>query len=362
MLSPQSQLLERNLELFEEGNWLFINPADAYFADLIVNKPATFLYQYFDVFAEAVRVIPSCEFDSRDVSHASGGFCVEQKVGLHQHLFTPFLPAGNRYSDILIYLPKAKAQAQMLLAMAHAALSEGGRIHVVGENKGGIKSVGKILDNIGDHQKVDSARHCSLVTLFPTTAAKVFNPEDWLDESTFEVHGVEWDVVSLPGVFSHGELDDGTQMLLDKGFDRLRGSVLDFACGAGVIGSHLLKRFPHLEMTLLDVSALAIYCSAKTLAANGQTGTLIAANGLHGVSKAFQHIVTNPPFHTGVKTDYTVTRRFIEDSRRLLKSEGNLQMVANRFLPYPGLLGDVFPRTHTVAQDSRFSLYLSICG
>ena len=362
MLSPQSQLLERNLELFDTGNWLFINPSDAYFADLIDDKPASFLHQYFDIFAESVRVIPSCVFDSRDVSHREDGFCIEQKASGHIHWFSPFIPAGNTFSDILIFMPKSKPQTQMLLAMAHAALAEGGRIHIVGENKGGIKSVAKLTDKIGPNQKVDSARHCSLVTVMPETAASSFVPADWLTETEYEVNELTWDVVSLPGVFSHGELDEGTRMLLEKGSDRLRGKVLDFACGAGVIGAYLLKRYPHLDMSLLDVSALALFCAARTLKANNLSATLLAANGLHSIDRSFSHIVTNPPFHTGVKTDYTVTRRFIEDSKRRLASGGTLQMVANRFLPSPGLLGDVFPQTHTVAQDTRLSLYLSISG
>ena len=360
MLSPQSQLLERNLEIFEDGRWLIINPADAYFSDLIPNTDATFLYQYADVFVESVKVIPSCEFDSRDVSSREYGFKVTQKIGRHLHTFAPFVDNTGSYTDILIYLPKSKAHMQMLIAMAHSALAAGGRLHIVGENKGGMKSVNKLLEKTGPHQKVDSARHCSLITVLPSAGATAFSVSQWLDTYTYETAGIAWDVVSLPGVFSHGELDEGTQMLLEKGSDQLRGDVLDFACGAGVIGAFLLKQFPHVTMTMLDVSALALFCAARTLSANNQAATLIAANGLHGVEKRFNHIVTNPPFHTGVKTDYTVTRRFIEDSKHRLKNGGNLQLVANRFLPYPGLLGDVFAQTHTVAQDTKFSLYKSI--
>ncbi|MBU2978509.1 class I SAM-dependent methyltransferase [Alteromonas sp. C1M14] len=360
MLSSQSQLLKRNLDLFENGKWLFINPADAYFSDELTTFDVTFLYQYFDVFSESVRVIPSCEFDSRDVSSAANGFCIEQKAGLHRHMFSPFIKKGESYTDILIYLPKSKAHAIMLISMAHAALSDDGRLHIVGENKGGIKSIGKAISHIGTAHKVDSARHCSLITLTPNAKAQPFNIDDWLDESAFEVDGFNWQVVSLPGVFSHGELDEGTRLLLEKCSHRMRGKVLDFACGAGVIGSCLLGRFPHIELTLLDVSALALYCAAKTLATNNQSANLIAANGLHGVSQKFTHIVTNPPFHTGVKTDYTITRRFIADSAKCLASKGTVQLVANRFLPYPGLLADVFPSTHTVAQNSQFSVYLSV--
>ena len=46
-------------------------------------------------------------------------------------------------------------------------------------------------------------------------------------------------VVSLPGVFSHGRLDRGTALLLEH-LDKLpSGHLLDFGCGAGVLGAAL---------------------------------------------------------------------------------------------------------------------------
>ena len=124
-----------------------------------------------------------------------------------------------------------------------------------------------------------------------------------------------------------------------------------------MIGSYLKKRYPHVNFHFSDVSALAIYCTALTLAKNAQSATLFAANGLQGIEARVQHIVTNPPFHTGVKTDYTVTKRFIEDATKLLTQRGTLQMVANRFLPYPGLLSAHFSHVLTTAQTTQFSLY-----
>lgn len=59
ILSPQSQLLERNLSLFEQGKWAFVNPSDAYFLDALSAQEVTVIHQYFDVFSESVRVIPS---------------------------------------------------------------------------------------------------------------------------------------------------------------------------------------------------------------------------------------------------------------------------------------------------------------
>lgn len=358
MLSPQSQLLERNLSLFDEGEWVFINPSDAYFTDGLKHRPLTVLHQYFDMFSESVRVVPSYSLDSRDVE--SGGLRCEQKVGHHQHIFSPFETMHNAVSDVLVFLPKAKAHFSMNLRMAAGMVKPGGRIHVVGENKGGIKSAAKLMQQYGTTQKIDSARHCSLLTTHVEDEHSAFDPTAWLETHTFEVDNLEWDVVTMPGVFSHGELDPGSRLLLDKHYDSMRGKVLDFACGAGVIGSYLMKRYPHLKFQMLDVSAIALYCCALTLAENQQTAQLIAANGLYGVETKVDHIITNPPFHNGIKTDYTITKRFIADSKRVLNKGGRLQMVANRFLPYPGLLSEHFSQVHTVAQTSQFSIYMAM--
>ncbi|RDV25568.1 class I SAM-dependent methyltransferase [Alteromonas aestuariivivens] len=362
MLSPQSQLLERNLEMFEMGEWLLVNPADAYFTDLLSHRELHVLHQYFDVFSESVRVVPSITLDSRDISNSPQGFSVEQQVGNHLHTFSPFSLTQGRYTDVLIYLPKAKAHLQMLLQMAASCVKPGGNIHLVGENKGGIKSAAKLSNHYGTTIKVDSARHCSLLTTSVEQPAGLFDPEKWLEYREYETLDVSWHVASLPGVFSHTQLDDGTELLLQKVAANLSGTVLDFACGSGVVGSYLLKQYPHLGMVMSDVSAPALYSAARTLSENNQAATLIAANGLHGVDEKFNHIVTNPPFHTGIKTDYSITKRFISDARRLLKGSGTLTMVANRFLPYPGLLQESFPQVRTVAQNSKFSIYLAISG
>ena len=104
------------------------------------------------------------------------------------------------------------------------------------------------------------------------------------------------------------------------------------------------------RLHLTDVSALAVYCSALTLAENGLAATLYAADGLHGFTQKVQHIVTNPPFHTGIKTDYTITKRCFRCKASLSRG-GTMQMVANRFLPYPGLLAESSKRS--IPQHKR---------
>ena len=82
ILTPQSQLLERNIGMFEQGKWVIINPSDAYFLDQLKHLNITVMHQYFDIFSESVRVVPSLTFDSRDI--AKQGFLYEWKCERQQ--------------------------------------------------------------------------------------------------------------------------------------------------------------------------------------------------------------------------------------------------------------------------------------
>ncbi len=355
-LSPQSQLIKRNIEQFEHGDWLIINPDDVGLFSLLKAFELTVLHQYFDIFNQACGSQKAVTFDSRDIVADSSNLRIERAVGHHTHIFAPFITSAN-VTDVLIFMPKSKAHLTMMVNMAAALAGNSCRVHVVGENKGGIKSAGKLLSPLGDVSKVDSARHCSWLTCDINNAPAEFSIDDWSAVDTYTFNNHEWRVCSLPGVFSHRELDPGTAMLLSKLPATLAGKVLDFACGAGVIASYLQTLGCKASFELLDVSALALWCSAQTLTLNNAQGMIIGADTLQGVDTRYKAIVTNPPFHTGVKTDYRITREFISFAQQHLLSPGSLYLVANRFLPYAELLEEQFSQPAMLAQDNRFSVY-----
>lgn len=358
-LSPQSQLILRNEEQLDQGNWLIINPDDAGLFSSLSHRTLTVLHQYYDVFSHATRRKEALHFDSRDIIEKPDALAITAVAGLHTHIFAPFLTQQQDITDVLIFMPKAKAHLNMLMAMASAIAGNGNRVHVIGENRGGIKSAGKAIASYGDIDKLDSARHCSWLTCHLNNAPASFSIHNYLSVDTYASQGCEWTICSLPGVFSHRELDAGTAMLLSKLPLTLSGKLLDFACGAGVIASYLLSGGCKASVELLDVSALALWSSAHTLHENGHQGILIAADTLQGVGAKYQSIVTNPPFHTGVKTDYRITREFLQGARQHLQPKGKLYLVANRFLPYAELLAEQFSQPSLLAEDSRFSVYFA---
>ena len=66
----------------------------------------------------------------------------------------------------------------------------------------------------------------------------------------FSYHGNRLTFQTDAGVFSKGELDQGTRLLLDA-LPELTGEVLDLGCGWGAIGIAVKKAFPQTDVTMV---------------------------------------------------------------------------------------------------------------
>jgi len=357
-MQPVNQILQRNIALFNQGKWLFINPPDADFFPLCLTSDIHVLHQTIDVFNKATGSDKTYSFDSRDIAAKPETLRVAAKVGHHSHEFAPFIQTGT-FDSALLYMPKSKSQFSMLVHMALSHMSESGCLYVVGDNKSGIKSITKLMQPYGTVEKIDSARHCTLLCLTLERPPVAFEPGQYLASTTYTLGDCEWECVSFPGIFSEGALDAGTELLLRNLPLPLHGKILDFACGAGVISCFVTKKLPHIQVDLLDVSAIALYCAALSLDENRQSASLIAASGITNLQGQYQSIVTNPPFHTGTKTDYSIVTSFIQASVACLIKGGSLYVVANRFLPYTEQLKASYSQVDVLAQDNKFTVYKS---
>lgn len=265
---------------------------------------------------------------------------------------------------VLIAFPKSKAELAYTLAMIAPVIDQNTFILVVGENKSGIKTINKLAtDYIELTVKQDAARHCILYSIRHSQIGATFNLEDWFSYYPLQLNGVEKQIAALPGVFSQQGLDKGTKVLLenlpDASNTSIQGKVLDFGCGAGVISLALACHYDNLVLTLLDVSALAVTSSKKTMDINGIAATVIASDGLTEVNEKFDTIVSNPPFHQGLKTHYAATETFLAAAKQYLKAKGNLLVVANSFLKYQPIIDDNFATNGQLAKDNGFTVYLA---
>lgn len=253
----------------------------------------------------------------------------------------------------VLFLPKSRELTEYLVQLLAHQLA-GKLLYLVGEKRAGIERAAKQLSNFGQPRKLDSARHCQLWQLRVTSA-----PEPVLAPHAFSValpQG-ELSVRSLPGVFSHGRLDVGTALLLQHLEGLPQGDWLDYGCGAGVLGAALKHSYPSTPLHLLDVDAFALESSRLTLAANQLTAEVIAGDSLAEAPHDLAAIITNPPFHQGVHTDYQATERLIQEAKQHLKSGGVLRLVANSFLRYPELIEQHLGPCRILAEQQGFRVY-----
>jgi 16S rRNA (guanine1207-N2)-methyltransferase len=139
----------------------------------------------------------------------------------------------------------------------------------------------------------------------------------------------------------------------------MNGDVLDFGCGAGVISCFIGKKFPTTQLSLLDVSSLAIASAKKTLLLNNLTGNVFASNSLSKVTNKYQHIVSNPPFHQGTKTSYQATEDFLKGVKAHMTAMGDITVVANSFLQYLPIMQQCVGITNNLISHQGFNIYYS---
>ncbi|MEZ8165948.1 16S rRNA (guanine(1207)-N(2))-methyltransferase RsmC [Vibrio tasmaniensis 1F-187] len=257
---------------------------------------------------------------------------------------------------VMLYWPKAKAEAEFLLAMLFAKLGKDTEIVVVGENRSGVKSIEKMFTPYGKVVKYDSARRCSFYWGQCFEQPPAFNLQEWFKTYTVNIGEQSLTVKSLPGVFSHGQFDVGSQLLLDT-LPKLKGKVLDFGCGAGVLGAVMASRHPDIELEMCDISAFAVASSQATLEANGLTGNVFASDVYSDTSKDYQFIISNPPFHSGLDTSYSATETLLAQAPNHMKRSGEMIIVANSFLKYIPIIEQAFGKCATLNKTTKFAIY-----
>lgn len=262
--------------------------------------------------------------------------------------------------EIVLFWPKAHQLGIWWLKWLCEQLPSGTPLEVVGEHQGGIKRVPKMLEELGMLcDKRDNARRCSLFVTHTVALDSASGASDtaW---QTFETLGLT--LVSHPGVFGHGKVDEGTLLLLESlesSLPKKPLKVLDMGCGDGIVSAWLAQR-GHL-VTAVDVSAFAVEACKRTLAANGFKGRVLRSDVFSELEgEQFDWIISNPPFHKERDISYGPSQRLISQAPEQLNTGGRLVIVANGFLPYPDHLQRAFQDFHTLADNRRFKVYSAI--
>ena len=142
----------------------------------------------------------------------------------------------------------------------------------------------------------------------------------------FPYRGYGLNFLTDAGVFSKGELDAGSRLLLDA-LPALSGDVLDLGCGWGAIGVAVAKANKQARVVMADVNHRALGLARDNCQRNQVTAEVIESDGMSAVmGRAFDAIITNPPIRAGKQVIY----QMFADAARSLKEGGALYLVIRK--------------------------------
>ena len=101
------------------------------------------------------------------------------------------------------------------------------------------------------------------------------------------------------GVFSKGELDYGTELLIQNILKLdLNGKVLDLGCGYGPIGNKK-KKILDVNVSMCDINKRAIHLSKMNAKKNNVIVNIIESDGYENIDDKFNYIISSLPKNWG---------------------------------------------------------------
>lgn len=253
--------------------------------------------------------------------------------------------------DVAVYVPKPYTPivvgCQHLLG-ALDRLRPGGDLFLGGSRESGLARYREWLSGVADG--VESVESSGGVELVRGTRPVTLDATDPIERRVREatVGGTDLRLVTAPGLFSAGGLDDGTRLLLDAVELADGERVLDLCCGYGPVGAYA-GLTADCDLALTDDNVRATGCAEQTLAENGVSGRVVTADCLDGVSDdRFDRVICNPPTHAGSG----VLRELFGGAAEVLAPGGEVTFVHHRNLDLLGYL-DAFGSVRRTARSDE---------
>ena len=179
-------------------------------------------------------------------------------------------------------------------------------------------------------------------------------------EFTYHFNNEQFTFTTDIGVFSKGEVDFGSYLLIKNVYDKAIGEdCLDLGCGFGPVGI-IVKRFnPSINMDAVDVNSRAIDLTNLNAKINNCEIKTYKTDDILTLNKSYDTILLNPPIRTGKIIIYGL----YEKAHAALKNEGSLYIVIRKKqgadTSYQKLK-DIFKEVNIVAKEKGYVVIQAI--
>ena len=267
-------------------------------------------------------------------------------------------PLGRRdFALAVVHLPRGRALQRAYLLFAAYHLRAGGRLLFVGAKNEGVKTAVKDATRDLGQAGVITRKGGFHVAMSYRSTKPLPPPELKFEAHDLEVAGQKTQLIACAGVFAPDRLDSGAAALIEGMRVAAGDRVLDIGCGSGLVTLTAARRGAHISAS--DVSYRAVASTRRTLGANGFTAqSILHCPGASAFPASSQDIVvSNPPFHRGHDISFEVSQLFVAEAARVLTPQGQLFLVANRFLDYRQWLVKHFSTVEIVLENSQFRVW-----
>lgn len=167
------------------------------------------------------------------------------------------------------------------------------------------------------------------------------------------IHSINFYFYTDNGVFSKGELDFGTELLLKtfKCTYPQDKKVLDIGCGCGPIGIYLSKLGFEVDMT--DINKRALYLSKMACKEQSINAKVYESDAYSNIKDKYDYIISNPPIRVGKEKLYEI----IMNAKKNLAPNGELWIVVRKKQGADSLLRDmkeVYKKVEIVEKKKGF--------
>jgi len=154
-------------------------------------------------------------------------------------------------------------------------------------------------------------------------------PKSEIEEHKFryEIKGIELEFISVSGVFGFSQkIDKATRLLIENYRPSGAGNfVLDMGCGFGPVSLYIKSRYPHLQVTAVDINERAVSYAEKNAQINNLSIEVMKSNLYSQLGgRLFGDILSNPPIAAGK----VLNTRLIHEAKNYLLKNGALWIVA----------------------------------
>ncbi|AIQ71237.1 class I SAM-dependent methyltransferase [Paenibacillus graminis] len=159
------------------------------------------------------------------------------------------------------------------------------------------------------------------------------------------------------GVFSKGDIDYGSRVLIEAMEIPEGSAVLDVGCGYGPIGISAAYLVPKGHVTMIDINSRAVELARENARNNGTVNVTVMESDVLSAVKGqkFDVIVTNPPIRAGK----AVVHQIFEEAYAHLNEGGTLWVVIQKKQGAPSAaakLESLFGDVEEVGKDKGYRI------